>query len=136
MMAAATGISGRAATASAIHHIGVSVASLEAALAFWETFLGVPARWRTTLDRPYLSAIVGIPGVSIKAAFIDLPGGESAMVKDFILERQGGVHRARQPSFPVRLRVQAYRHGFSVDGRNSGVGRGREKVEKQVVTNN
>ena len=83
MMAAATGISGRAATASAIHHIGVSVASLEAALAFWETFLGVPARWRTTLDRPYLSAIVGIPGVSIKAAFIDLPGGAILELLDY-----------------------------------------------------
>jgi catechol 2,3-dioxygenase-like lactoylglutathione lyase family enzyme len=66
---------GSAATATAIHHVGMSVASLDDALAFWEAFLGVPARWRTTLDRPYLGRHVGIPGVSIDAAFIELPGG-------------------------------------------------------------
>ncbi len=74
-MVAATGISGSVATASAVHHIGMSVASVDDALAFWESFLGIPARWRMTLDRPYLGNVVGIPGISIKAAFIDLPGG-------------------------------------------------------------
>jgi len=67
--------SGAPATATAVHHVGMSVASLDAALAFWEAFLGIKARWRTTLDRPYLGTIVGIPGVRINAAFIDLPGG-------------------------------------------------------------
>jgi hypothetical protein len=62
------------ATASAVHHVGMSVANIDDALAFWERFLGVPARWRTTLDQPYLGKIVGIPGVSINAAFVDLPG--------------------------------------------------------------
>ncbi len=74
-MVATTQSPGALATASAVHHIGMSVASIEDALAFWESFLGVPARWRTVLDRPYLGTIVGIPGVSIKAAFVDLPGG-------------------------------------------------------------
>ena len=63
------------ATATAVHHVGMSVASLDDALAFWEAFLGVSPRWRTTLDRPYLGKHVGIPGVAIDAAFIDLPGG-------------------------------------------------------------
>jgi catechol 2,3-dioxygenase-like lactoylglutathione lyase family enzyme len=80
---AATGKSGTAATALAIHHIGVSVADLDAALAFWEQFLGVPARWRTILDRPYLSEVVGVPGVSIEAAFIDLPGGAILELLDY-----------------------------------------------------
>jgi len=53
----------------------MSVADLGAALAFWERLLGVPARWRTVLDRPYLGRHVGYPGVSIDAAFVDLPGG-------------------------------------------------------------
>jgi catechol 2,3-dioxygenase-like lactoylglutathione lyase family enzyme len=53
----------------------MSVASLDDALAFWEAFLGLPARWRTVLDRPYLGRHVGIPGAAIDAAFVDLPGG-------------------------------------------------------------
>jgi catechol 2,3-dioxygenase-like lactoylglutathione lyase family enzyme len=58
-----------------VHHVGMSVRSLDAALAFWEPFLGRPARWRTMLDRPYLGRHVGYPGVKIDAAFVDLPGG-------------------------------------------------------------
>jgi catechol 2,3-dioxygenase-like lactoylglutathione lyase family enzyme len=53
----------------------MSVADLDVALAFWESFLGRPARWRTVLDRPYLGRHVGYPGVAILAAFVDLPGG-------------------------------------------------------------
>jgi catechol 2,3-dioxygenase-like lactoylglutathione lyase family enzyme len=62
-------------TATGLHHIGMSVADLDAALAFWQAFVGVEARWRTVLDRPYLGRHVGYPGVSIEAAFLDLPGG-------------------------------------------------------------
>jgi catechol 2,3-dioxygenase-like lactoylglutathione lyase family enzyme len=58
-----------------VHHIGMTVASLEAALKFWEDFLGRPARWVSVLDRPYLSKVVGYPNVAIRAAFVDLPGG-------------------------------------------------------------
>jgi catechol 2,3-dioxygenase-like lactoylglutathione lyase family enzyme len=61
--------------ATGVHHVGMSVRSLETALAFWEAFLERPARWRTTLDRPYLGRHVGYPGVKIDAAFVDLPGG-------------------------------------------------------------
>src|SRR5207248_1519207 len=53
------------------------------ALAFWENFLGVKARWRTVLDRPYLGQHVGIPGVSIRAAFVDLPGGVLLELLDY-----------------------------------------------------
>jgi catechol 2,3-dioxygenase-like lactoylglutathione lyase family enzyme len=74
---------GAIATASAVHHVGMSVASIDDALAFWERFLGLPARWRTTLDRPYLGKIIGIPGVSIKAAFVDLPGGVILELLDY-----------------------------------------------------
>ncbi len=58
-----------------VHHIGMSVADLDIALAFWERFLGVSARWRTVLDGAYLGRHVGYPGVNIEAAFVDLPGG-------------------------------------------------------------
>jgi catechol 2,3-dioxygenase-like lactoylglutathione lyase family enzyme len=64
-----------APAARAVHHVGMSVADVDAALGFWQRFLGVDARWRTVLDRPYLGRHVGYPGISIDAAFLDLPGG-------------------------------------------------------------
>jgi catechol 2,3-dioxygenase-like lactoylglutathione lyase family enzyme len=82
-MMAGAGPSESMATATAVHHVGMSVASIDAALAFWESFLGVAARWRTTLDRPYLGRHVGIPGVAIKAAFVDLPGGTILELLDY-----------------------------------------------------
>lgn len=66
-----------------VHHVGMSVLSLDAALKFWEAFLGKPARWVTTLDRPYLSQVVGYPNVAIKAAFVDLPGGGVIELLDY-----------------------------------------------------
>jgi len=74
--------SGAVATATAVHHVGMTVANLDDALAFWENFLGVKARWRAVLNRPYLREIVGIPGVSIKAAFVDPPGGVALELLD------------------------------------------------------
>ena len=74
---------GVAATAYAVHHVGMSVANLDSALAFWQAFLGVPARWRRMLDRPYLATHLGIPGVRIDAAFIDLPGGAVLELLDY-----------------------------------------------------
>lgn len=68
---------------SGVHHIGLTVADRDAALRFWEGFLGRPARWATVLDRPYLGKIVGMPGVNIKAAFIDLPGGVIIELLDY-----------------------------------------------------
>jgi glyoxylase I family protein len=58
-----------------VHHIGLSVSDLDRALAFWERFLGIEARWQTVLERPYIAMHVGYPGVRIRAAFVDLPGG-------------------------------------------------------------
>lgn len=69
--------------ATGVHHVGMSVANLDDALAFWERFLGAPALWRELLNRPYLAKIVGIPGVSIKGAFIELPGGVILELLDY-----------------------------------------------------
>jgi catechol 2,3-dioxygenase-like lactoylglutathione lyase family enzyme len=66
-----------------VHHVGMTVASLEKALGFWEKFLARPARWTTVLDRPYLARVVGYPGASIRAAFIDLPGGGVIELLDY-----------------------------------------------------
>lgn len=78
-----------ASTATDVHHVGMTVASLDDALGFWEAFLGVEARWRTVLDRPYLGRHVGYPGVSIRAAFVDLPGGNILELLDYqVAERR------------------------------------------------
>ncbi|HVW18854.1 MAG TPA: VOC family protein [Solirubrobacteraceae bacterium] len=69
-----------------VHHVGMSVRSLDDALAFWEPFLGRPARWRAMLDRPYLGTHVGYPGVRIEAAFVDLPGGGVLELLDYRVE--------------------------------------------------
>jgi catechol 2,3-dioxygenase-like lactoylglutathione lyase family enzyme len=93
----ATSLSGAIASASAVHHVGMSVASIDDALTFWESFLGVPARWRTTLDQPYLGKIVGIPGVSINAAFVDLPGGVILELLDYQLDKRANPEATANP---------------------------------------
>ena len=82
-MADATPEPGTITTATAVHHVGMSVASLDDALSFWEHFLGAPALWRELLNRPYLAKIIGIPGVSIKGAFVELPGGVILELLDY-----------------------------------------------------
>jgi catechol 2,3-dioxygenase-like lactoylglutathione lyase family enzyme len=94
---AATSLSGAIASASAVHHVGMSVASIDDALAFWESFLGVPARWRTTLDQPYLGKIIGIPDVSIDAAFVDLPGGVILELLDYQLDKRANPEATANP---------------------------------------
>jgi len=56
-------------------HVGLTVSDLDAAVAFWERFLGTPPASRPTLDRPYVGRLVGIAEVRIEAAFFDLGGG-------------------------------------------------------------
>ena len=81
-----------------VHHVGLTVADRDSALKFWETFLGKPARWATVLDRPYLGKIVGMPGVRINAAFIDLPGGVIVELLDYqVNERSPNPDRTSNP---------------------------------------
>jgi catechol 2,3-dioxygenase-like lactoylglutathione lyase family enzyme len=69
-----------------VHHVGATVADLDVALAFWEPFLGVEARFRGRLARPYLGESVGHPGVEIDAALVDLPGGALLELLDYRLD--------------------------------------------------
>ena len=87
-----------AAAVEGVHHLGMTVASLEVALRFWEGFLGKPARWTTVLDRPYLSRVVGYPKIAIKAAFIDLPGGGVIELLDYqAVERSSNSDATANP---------------------------------------
>lgn len=69
-----------------MHHVGLSVRSLDAALAFWEPFLGVQARWRAVLERPYIGRHVGYPGIRIAAAGIDLPDGGMVELLEYLVD--------------------------------------------------
>ena len=97
-LANAASPTGAIATASAVHHIGMSVASIDDALAFWES---LPWRSRTlarALNRPYLSKIIGIPGVSIKGAFVELPGGVILELLDYEApEKRGNPETTANP---------------------------------------
>jgi catechol 2,3-dioxygenase-like lactoylglutathione lyase family enzyme len=124
---AETATSHPSAALTGVHHIGVTVASLETALAFWEKFLGRPARWTTVLDRPYLSRVVGYLGVSIKAAFVELPGGgviellDYHQVKDRVANSEatanpGNVHLC----LAVSDADTAWRHAVACGARSVG----------------
>ena len=52
-----------------IHHVGCSITDIERSVAFWQRLLGVEARFRGRLDRPYLGESVGYPGVAVPADF-------------------------------------------------------------------
>lgn len=86
------------APASGIHHVGMSVADLDAALDFWQRFLGIEPRWRTMLERPYLSRHLGYPEVRIDAAFLDLPGGIVLELLDYqVDDRQTNPEATANP---------------------------------------
>ena len=81
------------AKATGVHHIGMSVADLDAALAFWEPFLGVP----------YLGRHVGYPGIAIRAAFIDLPGGNTLELLDY--QEPGKAQNAEATANPGNVHL-------------------------------
>jgi catechol 2,3-dioxygenase-like lactoylglutathione lyase family enzyme len=59
----------------AVHHIGVTVADMDRAVAFWEGLLGATSRDRRVLQGPQLGTMVGYPGIHIESCWLDLPGG-------------------------------------------------------------
>jgi catechol 2,3-dioxygenase-like lactoylglutathione lyase family enzyme len=58
-----------------LHHVGISVADMDRALAFWQALLEVDAISRRVADAPFLGDLVGYPGAVLEIAWIDLPGG-------------------------------------------------------------
>ena len=58
-----------------IHHVGVTVADMDRAVAFWTSLLGAAPRDRSVLRGPQLGAMTGYSGIHIEVCWIDLPGG-------------------------------------------------------------
>ena len=59
----------------AVHHVGVTVADMDRAVAFWEALLGTASRDRRVLQGPQLGTMVGYPGIRIESCWVDLPDG-------------------------------------------------------------
>ncbi len=99
-------MTGGASWLDGVHHVGFSVADIERSLAFWEELLGVRARFRGRLERPYLGQSVGYPGVAIEAALIDLPGGGMLELLDYQLDKSPNAEaRANPGNVHICLRV-------------------------------
>ena len=62
-------------TFGTVHHVGITVADMDRAVAFWERLLGRASRDRRILQGPQLGTMVGYPGIHIESCWIDLPGG-------------------------------------------------------------
>ena len=71
-------------TFAAVHHVGVTVSDLDRAVAFWERLLDRPSRDRRTLQGPQLATLVGYPEIAIDSCWIDLPGGVSLELLQYL----------------------------------------------------
>lgn len=61
---------------TAVDHVGITVADMEGAIAFWERLLDVDSRDRGVLAGPKLGGLLGYPaGLRVDSCWIDLPAG-------------------------------------------------------------
>ena len=63
------------ATFDRIHHVGITVTSLERSIAFWAQLLGQPERDRRLMDGPRLGELLGYQRARMDSCWFDLPGG-------------------------------------------------------------
>lgn len=75
----------------AVHHVGITVADMDRAVAFWERLLGVASRNRRVLEGPQLATLVAYPGIRIESCWLDLPGGVALELLRY-LERPEAPH--------------------------------------------
>lgn len=58
-----------------LHHVSVTVADMDRALAFWSTALGLELAGRGTVRYEHLDRITGLTGTEIEWAEVLVPGG-------------------------------------------------------------
>ena len=75
-----------------IHHTGLTVSSLEGALAFWGDALGMQIVMQQDRQGGYFEAIVGEHGVDVRTAVLAFPdGGQRIELFEFRSPRGGRV---------------------------------------------
>lgn len=68
----------------AVHHVGITVADLDVAVAFWQRLLGTAPRDRRLLDGPLVGVVTGYPQARIEVCWFDLPGGTALELLDYL----------------------------------------------------
>lgn len=69
----------REASVGALHHVGVTVTSLERSLAFYKDVLGFEEVFAWNPRAPYIGTLVGYPEVDLHAAVLRLPGSSGML---------------------------------------------------------
>ncbi len=82
-------------------HVGLVVADIERAIAFYRDALGLELRHRQDQANPYTSSLVGYPNASLRIAQMTLPGG--------IASRSGHLVELIEYVNPAPDRVDAVR---------------------------
>ena len=85
-------------TVRGIDHAGITVASVAAALAFYRDLLGLRVLDEGEDEGPELDAIVGLPGVRMRYAELDLGGGQLLEVIEY--RSPAGEPLAQRPCDP------------------------------------
>lgn len=80
-------------------HVGITVADLDAALAFFEK-LGLEADGRTFVEGEFLDTVIGIPDARTEIVMLRPPGGETA------LELSTFVRPDHQPGSPAAMATE------------------------------
>ncbi|TCI98818.1 VOC family protein [Aeromicrobium sp. IC_218] len=80
-------------------HVGITVADLDAALAFFEK-LGLEAEGRTFVEGEFLDTVIGIPDSETEIVMLRPPGGETT------LELSTFVRPDHQPGSPAAMATE------------------------------
>lgn len=73
------------------HHTSFTVADIERSLAFFRDLLGLEVVARRDIGDEYFGRIVGLPGCTVKAAMLKLPGGHCVELFEYVEPRGQSV---------------------------------------------